>query len=145
MRGSNGLADALERIDRQRTGGDRRGEHALAGEQRVERQRGARLRAVDQREPFLGPELQRFQSKPLERGRGRHHFAGDVDAAVAHQRRDQVRERREVAAGADAPLRRDQRHRVGIEQALQAPRSPAGERPNSRGRGRAASGRSSAA
>ena len=40
MRGSNGLTLPFERVDRQRAGGDRRGEHALAGEQGVERERG---------------------------------------------------------------------------------------------------------
>ena len=122
MRGSNGLARSLERVDRQRAGGDGGGEHALALEQGIERERGRRLRAVDQREAFLGAELQRLEAEAFERGRGGHDLAGDVDAAVAHQRRDQVRERREVARCADAALRRDQRHRVAVEQAPAAPR-----------------------
>ena len=123
------LRRAFERIDRQRAGGDRGGEHALAQEQGVERQRGARLRAVDQRQAFLRAELQRFEAEPFERGGGGNDLAGQVDPAIAHQRRDQVRERREVAAGADAALRRDQRHGVGVEQPLQRLDH---ERPNAR-------------
>ena len=109
----------LERIDRQRAGRDRRGEHALAEEQGVERQRSARLRAVDQGEAFLWAELKRFQPKPLERGGRADDLTRHVDAAIAHQRRDQMRERREVAASADAALAGNERHGVGVDQPLQ--------------------------
>ena len=45
--------------------------------------------------------------------------AGDVDLALAHQGRDQMGERGEVARCADAALARDERHRVAVEQGLQ--------------------------
>ena len=100
-------AAALERVDRQRAGVERGGEHALAEEQGVERDRGRGLGAVDQREAFLGGEDERVAAHALERLRGGQDFAGEVDAAFAHQRGDHVRERGEVARGADAALRRD--------------------------------------
>ena len=40
-----------------------------------------------------------------ERRAGRQDLAGDIDAALAHQRGDQVGERGEVAGRADAALR----------------------------------------
>ena len=97
----------------------RGGEHALAEEQGVERDRGRGLRAVDQREAFLGGKDERVAAHALERLRGGHDVAGEVDAAFAHQRGDHVRERGEVARGADAALRRDDRHGVGVEQMLE--------------------------
>ena len=120
MRGSNGLTLALERIDRQSAGGDCGSEHALAREQSVERNRGRGLGAVDQRQAFLRAQLQRLHAQLLQRCFGRQDVAGDVDAAVAHQRGDEMRERSEVAGGADAALRRDDRHGVAIEQACSA-------------------------
>ena len=57
----------------------------------------ARLRAVDQREPFLGAELELVEADALERVARGHHLARNVDPAVAHQRGDEVGERREVA------------------------------------------------
>ena len=110
---------AFQRIDRQRAGGERGGEHALAGEQGVEGDGGRRLGPVDQRQAFLGAELERLQAELLQRGGGRHDGAGKVDAAVAHQRGDQMGERREVARRADAALARNQRHGVAGQQAVE--------------------------
>ena len=39
------------------------------------------MRAIDQREPFLGPELQRLHSELLQGDRSGRHFAGKIDAA----------------------------------------------------------------
>ena len=57
------------------------------------------LRAVDQREPFLRPELKGLEAEPLQAPRPREgRLPADVDLAIAHQRRNQVRERGKVAA-----------------------------------------------
>ena len=88
-----------------------------------------RLRAVDQREALLRAKRKRLEAEPLERGGGGHHLARQIDPPIADQRRDQVRKRREIAARADAALRRNQRHGVGVEQPLQRLDD---ERPNAR-------------
>ena len=88
--------------------------------------------------PSFGREHERVAAEALERVGGGEDFAGEVDAAFAHQRGDQVRERGEVARGADAALRRDQRHGVGVEQGLERVDHRRGGHPNGRGRGRSA-------
>ena len=125
--GVEGLGAPLKRIDGKCARSDRGREHAFPQEESVERECCARLRSVDQREAFLGTELERFEAEPLERGSGADDFAGNIDPPITHQRRDQVRERREVTRGPYAALRRDQGHRVRIEQTLQ---SLDDERPN---------------
>ena len=57
------LHRALERVDRQCAGAKRRAEHPLGGKQRVERNGGRGLGAVDQGEPFLGAELERLHER----------------------------------------------------------------------------------
>ena len=84
-----------------------------AAEQAGERQRGRDLRAVDQRQPFLGAEhdrrrarLRRAPPPPACARRWMKRFA-DAD----HHRRH-MRQRREVAGGADRALFRDDRDDV---------------------------------
>ena len=98
----------------------------------------AGLGAVDQREAFLRAELRAVAGRAVRaRRQRRHDLAGNVDPAIAHQRRDQVRERREVARCADAAL--DGISGIASRRAAAAaPRSPAAGRPNGRGRARAA-------
>ncbi len=110
---------AFQRIDREGAGMDRRREHPLAEEQRVQRDRGRCLRAVDESEAFLGREDQPLAPHLLERVGGGHHRAGKVDPSLPHQGGNHVRQRGEVARCADGPLRGDERHRVGVEQGLQ--------------------------
>ena len=109
-------AAALQGVDRHCPGNDRGVEHALAEEQGVKRDRGRGLGAVDQRQPFLGREHERIAAESRKRGGGGHDRSAKVDAAFAHQGRDHVRERGEVARGADAALRRNHGHGVSIEQ-----------------------------
>ena len=59
MRGSNGPSLPRAASTRQRADDERRFEHRLEREQRVQRQRGRDLRAVDQRQAFLGLERER--------------------------------------------------------------------------------------
>ena len=69
--------------------------------------------------PSLGPSSSGSRPSFCSAAAAGRIVAGDVDAAVAHQRRDQMRERGEVARRADAALARDHRHRVAVEQALE--------------------------
>jgi len=101
MRASNGLADPRSAsIDiAAATSTASASPHGVAPRQR-ERGRGW-LRAVDQREPFLRVEPDRRQPGLAQRAVERLAFADE------HQR--QMRERREVAAGAHRATRRDAR------------------------------------
>ena len=77
----------------------------LDREQRVQRQRGRDLRAVDQREALLGRERERRDAGRRQRRGGRHARSPSREhLAVADQRQRQVRERREVARRADRAL-----------------------------------------
>ena len=89
---------------------DRAREQVLRGEERLERERGRDLRAVQEREPFLRPEHERLDAGGLQR-RGAVLFpAADAHAALADQREREMRERREIAGGADRALARHDRH-----------------------------------
>ena len=76
-----------------------------AANRRLERERGRDLRAVQQREPFLRAELERLDAGGLQRCRALLFLALHAHAALADQREREVRERREVAGGADRALR----------------------------------------
>ncbi len=56
------LERSLDRFQGQGAGDERRAEHVLRAEQPGEAQRRGHLRAVEQRQPFLGPERERFDS-----------------------------------------------------------------------------------
>ena len=98
MRGSNGDVGALQRVGRKRAGDQRRAEHALGGEQDVERDRGRDLGAVDQRQPFLGAEHQRLEAEPRQRLAG-----GQVLAAERRSRPSPSRAALIWASGARSP------------------------------------------
>ena len=72
-------------VDRERAGDERGGESALAGEQAGECERRRDLRPVDQREPFLRPQLERRDACMRQRLRGRHRLAVDACLALADQ------------------------------------------------------------
>ncbi len=116
MRASNGCADPAEAVDRQRRRDVRRARELLGVEERQREDRRGRLRAVDERQPFL--RVQRHGGEPRSPQRlftrdwtGR---AFDLPFPDEHER--QVRERREVAARSDGSPRRDNRVHSGIEQ-----------------------------
>ena len=98
---------AGEPVDRQCADHDRRVEQSLGAEQSVERQRQAQLRAVDQRESFLGLERERRKTRgradvvPSRRRPPCSRFA------FTDQAQRQMRERREVARGADRAAARE--------------------------------------
>ena len=105
MRGSNGLTLPFSASTDSAPATSAAANTRSADEQGVERDRGRGLGAVDQRQPFLGAELERLACRAARAPRAAGRIvAGEVDPAVAHQRRDQMRERGEVARGADAAL-----------------------------------------
>jgi hypothetical protein len=110
-----GAVAAARRVDRQRADDQRRLEHRLEGEEGVQRERGRDLRAVDQRQAFLGRQRERRDAGRAQRRVGRHALAVLPELALADQRQRQVGERRQVARGADRALRRDPRHEAGVE------------------------------
>ncbi len=123
MRGSKGLR-TLRRLDGHGTGHVGDAEQLAGADQGVGQEGGADLRAVDERQPFLGLELVRLEVDAAEGGASAHRprpatgvrvgvGAGprDEGMALADDDEGEVGQRREVAAGADAALLRDGRER----------------------------------
>jgi|GEM_PF-3199454 hypothetical protein len=79
----------------------------MGAEEPHQRQRGRDLRAVDEGDPFLRLEDDGGEAGPRQRLGGGQTLAGVEGLALAHHRRRHVRERREVAGGADRALFRD--------------------------------------
>ena len=99
------LERAAEPIDRQRRGNVGGGREARGAGARQCGDRGGRLGTVDQREPFFRLERHRCDAG-LAEGIGAGHERGavaDRRLSFADEDECQVRERREVAAGADGP------------------------------------------
>ncbi len=110
---------ALDRVSGHGAGYQRRREHVLAAEYRRERKRGRYLRTVQQREAFLGREPDRHDTGVREGLLRRHQFAVYPRLADADQHARHVRERRQVARGADRALGRYPRIDVVIDQRAQ--------------------------
>ena len=110
---------ALGRVQAHRTGNQRALEAGLDAEQGGERQRGRGLGAVEQGQPFLGPQLDRLEPGALERFRRRQPLATPEGLAMADQRRAHMRQRCQIARGPDRALRRDHRQNVVGEQIFQ--------------------------
>ncbi len=82
--------------------------------QRAHSQHG--LRAIDQRDGFLGFQYQRLDLRPLQRLRAGNAHAFLVEAlAFADQRQRQMRQRSQIAARAHASLRRHNRSDAAVE------------------------------
>ena len=122
IRGVERMDRAAQRVDRQRRGDVGRAGEPLGAEQRQRGDRGRRLRAVDEREPFLRlrastgvePGARESASRPLEHVR----VVADRRVAFADQHQREVRERREVAARADrAAARHDADARARLSSA----------------------------
>ena len=79
------------------------------------RHRGHELRAVDQREPFLRLQPNRLEADGCERLGAAEQLAVDPRLALPDERQREMRERREVAAGADRATRRDVRQHPAVE------------------------------
>ena len=82
-------------------------------------QRGGDLRAVDQRQPFLGLQRQRLDAGFAQHRRCGAALACDQELAFAQQRQRHVRQRCQVARGADRTLCRDEGHQAGVEHGQQ--------------------------
>ena len=97
---------AEQRLDRHRRR-DAGGRGEPRGVHRHQRtQRRHQLRAVEDREPLLGPEDERLQPGLSERDARRHDLPAHLHLPAPDERQRQVRERREVTGGADGPLGR---------------------------------------
>ena len=105
---------ATRGIDRERADHERGLQHRLEIEQGMQRQRGRGLRAVDQGQAFLGAELERRNAGPLQRKTCRDTLAVLQHVAFADQRQRHVRQRCEVARGADRTLRRHIGHEARV-------------------------------
>ena len=120
----------LQRIDRHGAGDEGRGEHVFGAEQARQGERGRHLRAVDEREAFLRSERAGLQGRPAPDLRSRaSSLAADAHLADAEQRRTQMRERRQIAGGADRALRRDHGIDLVLQQRAQRADRAAGEMP----------------
>jgi len=82
----------------------------------LQRQRGGYLRAIQEREPFLGLQDQRLDSQFTQRLRRRHSRAFQGDLAFADQGRGKVRQRRQIARSANRALPGQDRQCIGIQQ-----------------------------
>ena len=75
------------------------------------------MRAVDQREPFLGGQGHRCEAGALQRGAAGHALAVEQRLALADQHEREVGERREVPGGPDRATAGDHRDDVALQQA----------------------------
>ena len=107
---------ALQRIDRHGARNQSGGKHVFRTEETGERERRRHLGAIDERQTFLGLQLDGFESRQLQTFRCRQHRAAHAHSAHAQQRGAQVRQRGEIARGADRTLCGDQRVDLTLEQ-----------------------------
>ena len=113
--GAQRAAATGERIERHRSG-EIGGIQQMFQFDRARARRGEHLRrAVVQREAFLERQAQRRQARALQRFGTRDALALVERLAAAEQHDGQVRQRREIATGADGALLRHHRHHVAIE------------------------------
>ena len=82
-------------------------------------QGGHHLRAVDQRQPFLGRQRDGLDAGLGQYAGRRDGLAVDETLALAHQHQRQMRQRGQIAAGPDRALRRDVGCDVAVEQLAQ--------------------------
>ena len=90
--------------------------------------------AVHDRQALLGGQRQRRQIHRREGGPAGHDLIAKIDRRLSHQREGDVCQRREIAAGAHRPARRNHGHDVSGDQLLQVlqqdrahPRQPPGQ------------------
>ena len=98
---------------------DRTTDRAIAWIDEQASQSGHDLRAVDQRQPFLGRQRSRRQLRPGERFGSRDGLVIFEELTFADQHQRQMRQRRQIPARPDRPLRRNQWRDVAIEHLAQ--------------------------
>ena len=96
-------------VSRQSAGRQGGAKQRLGLEQADQRIGGRELRAVEQREPFLGPRHDGLEADFGERGGGRRDAIANTSLADTDHRRRHMRKRREIARRAHRSLRRDHR------------------------------------
>jgi hypothetical protein len=105
-------------IGRQARGDDGGFRQAARLEQPGERIAARELGAVDQRQPFLGGELDGLKPCRLQGIGTRHHLAAMLRLALAHHHRRHVGKRRQVARRADRALVRHHRRHAFCQHVL---------------------------
>jgi hypothetical protein len=111
----------------------------MSAEEAGQRQGGRDLRAVDEGEALLGGEHDGREAGARKGRRTGHALAGIKGLAFADHHRRHVRERREVAGGADGTLFRDHRHARPCACMASSSATISSARPRRRGRARSAS------
>ena len=114
-----GRVGTLGSFGRQRAGDESGAEHGLRLEQAGKRIGARELGAVEQRQPFLGAQRERFQPCSRQRfGRGHAHGVDENFTAADHCRRHMC-QRCKIAARADRTLARDHRGQALHQHRLQ--------------------------
>jgi uracil-DNA glycosylase len=109
-------ARPVQRLDRE-SACDVRSAREPPGADEAEREhRRHELRPVDEREPFLRGEADRLEAGACKRRGAGKSLAADPRLALADERQCEMRERREVARGADRAARRHDRQHTALEQ-----------------------------
>ena len=107
--------EALERLDREGTGDVRSLGEASRADEAQRADRAHELRPVDEREPLLRLQPDRLEPRASQRLRARERVAVEERPPLADQRKRQVRERREVAGGADGAAARHVRENASVQ------------------------------
>ena len=100
---------AARAVGRERSRSQSGAEQSFGLKQANQRIGGRKLRAVEERKPFLGRKLDRLKADLGERGGGGRDAIAHASVSDADHRRRHMGERREIARGAGRPLRRDDR------------------------------------
>ena len=101
---ANATSVPSKRLDAHRPDDARGPDQAVRVGQDERPDRAHHLGPVEERQAFLGLERERLEAGFAQREHRRHERAADLHLAPTDERQRQVRERREVAGGADAPL-----------------------------------------
>ncbi|SVK54411.1 Uncharacterised protein [Acinetobacter baumannii] len=109
-------AGAQRRFHRQAARHGRGGEQVFRVEQAAQRKGGGDLGAVQQRQALFRRQRQRFQTGLGQRFGRRQPLALMARLAFAQQHQAHVRQRRQVAGGANRALQRDMRINFGVDQ-----------------------------
>ena len=111
-----GRVGAHDGVDRQGAGQNGGGGIAFGGDQAGQRQGGRDLRAVEQRQTFLGAKLDGLGLSRSQRIGPVHALALHGRRALADQHEAHMGEGRQIAGGADRALAGNDRQNVGIEE-----------------------------
>ncbi len=111
-----GVVAPLERLERAGARDVGGGRQRLRLQERERPDREDHLGAVDQRQPFLRLQPEGLDPDPAQGVGRRHPRAAQPHLPLSDEAERQVRQRRQVAAGADRALLRDDRQEVGVQE-----------------------------